>query len=151
MFIFFYRYNEFRRQLHLTPLSSFEDLTPNKEHVEELRKAYNNDIEQIDLLVGSLAESPLPDGFGFSDTFNRIFIVMARRRMEADIFFTDDYTSEFYTQWGLDYVDKTYMKEILLRHYPTLASSLHVNVTNVFIPWKNQNVRDESFPFPIYE
>jgi hypothetical protein len=28
---------------------------------------------------------------------------MARRRIMADRFYTDDYTAEFYTQWGLDY------------------------------------------------
>lgn len=133
-----FRYNEFRRLLHLTPISTFEELTTNPVHVEELRKVYNNDVEKIDLLVGSLAESPLPCGFGFSDTFNRIFVVMARRRLEADRFFTDDYTPELYTQWGLDYIDQTWMKQILLRHHPSLASKLQ-NVANVFIPWESQS------------
>jgi hypothetical protein len=76
---------------------------------------------QIDLLVGSLAESPLPSGFGFSDTFFRIFVLMARRRLESDRFFTDDYTPELYTQWGLDYIDQTWMKQILLRHHPSFS------------------------------
>ncbi|XP_076096675.1 uncharacterized protein LOC143067365 isoform X2 [Mytilus galloprovincialis] len=142
------RYNEFRRQLHLTPITSFEDLTTNTAHVKELRQVYNDDVEKIDLLIGSLAESPLPEGFGFSDTFFRIFLVMARRRLEADRFFTDYYTPEFYTQWGLDYIDRTYLKDILLRHYPTLSSQLQPNVTNVFIPWKSQTTLDKKFPYP---
>jgi hypothetical protein len=62
-------------------------------------------VEQLDFLVGSLAESPLPSVFGFSDTFFRIFVLMARRRIMADRFYTDDYTAEFYTQWGLDYIE----------------------------------------------
>ncbi|XP_071157712.1 uncharacterized protein [Mytilus edulis] len=144
------RYNEFRRNLHLTPITSFEDLTTNATHVEELRMMYDDDVEQIDLLVGSLAESPLPEGFGFSDTFFRIFLVMARRRLEADRFFTDDYTAEFYTEWGLDYVENTYMKDILIRHYPSLDSQLQPNVTNVFIPWKSQTTLDVNFPYPDY-
>ncbi|XP_071161164.1 uncharacterized protein [Mytilus edulis] len=144
------RYNAFRRLFHLTPITKFEDLTTNPTHAEELRHMYNNDVEKIDFLIGSLAESPLPEGFGFSDTFFRIFTIMARRRMEADRFFTDDYTSEYYTQWGLDYIDATYMKDILLRHYPSLASQLQPNVTNVFIPWKSQTSLDKNFPYPLY-
>lgn len=143
-----FRYNEFRRQLHLTPITSFEDLTTNTAHVKELRQVYNNDVEKIDLLIGSLTESPLPEGFGFSDTFFRIFLVMARRRLEADRFFTDDYTPEFYTQWGLDYIDRTYLKDILLRHYPNLSHQLQPNITNVFIPWKSQTTLDKKFPYP---
>jgi len=137
VWLYSFRYNEFRRLLHLTPISTFEELTTNSVHVEELREVYNNDVEQIDLLVGSLAESPLPSGFGFSDTFFRIFVLMARRRLESDRFFTDDYTPELYTQWGLDYIDQTWMKQILLRHHPSLASNLQ-DVTNVFIPWEVQ-------------
>ena len=98
---------------------------------------YDNDVEKIDLLVGSLAESPLPDGFGFSNTFFMIFSFMARRRLESDRFFTDDYKPELYTQWGLDYIDSTWMKEILIRHYPSLSTALQ-NVSNVFIPWNVQ-------------
>jgi hypothetical protein len=75
-------------------------LTTNSVHVAELREVYNDDVEQLDFLVGSLAESPLPSVFGFSDTFFRIFVLMARRRIMADRFYTDDYTAEFYTQWG---------------------------------------------------
>ncbi|VDI63854.1 Hypothetical predicted protein [Mytilus galloprovincialis] len=144
------RYNAFRRLFHMTPITKFEDLTTNPTHAEELRHMYNNDVEEIDFLIGSLAESPLPEGFGFSDTFFRIFTIMARRRMEADRFFTDDYTSEYYTQWGLDYIDATYTKDILLRHYPSLASQLQPNVTNVFIPWKSQTSLDKNFPYPLY-
>ncbi|CAG2189170.1 unnamed protein product [Mytilus edulis] len=144
------RYNAFRRLFHLTPIKTFEDLTTNPTHAEELRHMYNNDVEMIDFLIGSLAESPLPEGFGFSDTFFRIFSFMARRRMETDRFFTDDYTSEYYTQWGLDYIDASYMKDILLRHYPSLASQLQPNVTNVFIPWKSQTSLDINFPYPLY-
>ena len=136
-FIFCHRYNELRRLIHLDPIATFDDLTTNSVHVAELREVYNDDVEQLDFLVGSLAESPLPSVFGFSDTFFRIFVLMARRRIMADRFYTDDYTAEFYTQWGLDYIDETWMKPILLRHYPDLASNLQY-VNNVFIPWQYQ-------------
>ena len=95
----------------------------------ELRRVYNEDVEAVDLLIGSLAENPLPKGFGFSDTFFRIFLVMGRRRLEADRFFTDDYTPELYTQWSLDYITKHFFKTFLpdtIRHYSQFLKTLTI-------------------------
>jgi Animal haem peroxidase len=128
------RYNQFRRLIHKDPVKSFEELTDNAEWREEIRRVYNNDIEQVDTLVGLLAE-PLPKGFGFSETAFRIFVLMASRRLKSDRFFTDDYTPEIYTQTGLDYIEKNSMLTVLLRHYPSLAPAL-VGVTNAFKPWR---------------
>src|ERR687894_330363 len=46
------RYNEFRRLLHLEPISSFEDLTDDPEWVARLRRVYNDDVEQLDQMIG---------------------------------------------------------------------------------------------------
>lgn len=63
---------------------------------------------------------------------------MARRRLETDRFFTSYYNATYYTQWGLDYIDNNWMKQILIRHYHSLATVLeHVN--NTFVPWNTQN------------
>ena len=85
------RYNEFRRLLHLPRRHDFEELTDNPKWAEEMRRVYDGDIEQVDLMVGMFAE-PLPKGFAFSDTAFRIFILMASRRLNSDRFFTTDYT-----------------------------------------------------------
>jgi hypothetical protein len=85
------RYNEFRKLLHLRPAESFEALTDNPIWAQELRRVYDNDIDQVDLMVGMFAERK-PEGFGFSDTAFRIFILMASRRLKSDRFFTVDYT-----------------------------------------------------------
>src|SRR5215210_5120603 len=58
------------------------------------------------------------EGFGFSDTAFRIFVLMASRRLNSDRFFTEDYTPEVYTQAGLDWIDDNDMSTVLLRHYP---------------------------------
>src|SRR5262249_19712897 len=87
------RYNQFRKLLHLPAAKRFEDLTDNPEWVEELRRVYDNDIDKVDLTIGMFAERP-PDGFGFSDTAFRIFVLMASRRLNSDRFFTTDYTSD---------------------------------------------------------
>ena len=94
------RYNEFRKLIHMPPARSFEQLTDNPKWAEELRRVYNNDIDSVDLMVGMLAESPRPAGFGFGETAFRIFLLMAPRRLKSDRFFTVDYTPEVYTQTG---------------------------------------------------
>ena len=128
------RYNEFRRQLHLKPAASFEELTPNPEWQSELRQVYDNDLEMVDLSVGLFAETP-PPGMGFSDTAFRIFALMAPRRIASDRFLTDDYRPEIYTAAGLDWIDDNTMKSVLLRHFPELEPALR-DVTNAFAPWQ---------------
>jgi hypothetical protein len=128
------RYNEFREALRKPRIKRFEDLTDNPQWAEEIRDVYNGDIDSVDLQVGLLAE-PLPPGFGFSDTAFRIFILMASRRLKSDRFFTDDYTPDVYTPEGLEWVERTGMREILLRHHPELARALE-GVKNAFAPWK---------------
>ena len=49
----------------------------------ELREAYNGNIEEVDLLIGSLAEAR-PEGFGFGDTPFHLFLCMANRRLRTD-------------------------------------------------------------------
>ena len=49
----------------------------------ELRQAYNDKIEDVDLLIGSLAEAR-PEGFGFGDTPFHLFLCMANRRLKTD-------------------------------------------------------------------
>ncbi len=127
------RYNQFRRLIHREPVTSFEELTPNEQWQRELREVYNNDIEAVDLQVGMMAETP-PEGFGFSDTAFRIFILMASRRLKSDRFFTTDYNARVYTQAGMDWINKNTMVTILLRHYPELAATLR-GVENAFAPW----------------
>ncbi|GAC1390034.1 MAG: peroxidase family protein [Ktedonobacteraceae bacterium] len=127
------RYNEFRKLVHRTPVQSFEELTDNPKWAEELRRVYNNDIDQVDLMVGMYAE-PKPAGFGFSDTAFRIFILMASRRLNSDRFFTVDYNPKVYSQVGFDWVVNNNMTTVLLRHFPGLAASLR-GVDNPFAPW----------------
>jgi hypothetical protein len=127
------RYNDFREELRMPRVRSFEELTGNKQWAEEIRRVYDNDIDKVDLQVGMYAE-PLPPGFGFSDTAFRIFILMASRRLKSDRFFTTDFRPEVYTQTGIDWVTKTKMKDVILRHYPELEPALE-GLPNAFLPW----------------
>jgi hypothetical protein len=133
------RYNEFRRQLHLAPAASFRDLTDDPELAADLSEVYDGDIEQVDLMVGMFAEKR-PEGFAFSDTAFRIFILMASRRLNSDRFFTEDYTPEVYTPAGLAWVRDNDMSSVLLRHYPQLRPALR-GVANAFAPWSRTDAR----------
>ncbi|AYC33520.1 peroxidase [Pseudomonas cavernae] len=128
------RYNEFRRQIGLNPITKFEDLTTDAATLAQLKRLYGNDIEQIDTLVGQLAETVRPEGFAFGETAFQIFIMNASRRLMADRFYTKDYRPEVYTQEGIDWVEHTTMVDVLQRHNPELSSSL-VGVENAFKPW----------------
>jgi len=127
------RYNAFRRLLRLRPAERFEELTDNPAWAEELRRVYEGDIEQVDLMIGMFGE-PFPAGFGFSDTAFRIFILMASRRLNSDRFFTTDFTPTVYTPLGMRWIDANTMGTVLLRHFPNLAPALR-GVQNAFAPW----------------
>ena len=127
------RYNDFRQRLHLKPAASFEDLASDPGWAAELRRLYNDQIDQVDLMVGLYAERP-PKGFGFSDTAFRVFVLMASRRLKSDRFFTDDYTEAVYTKAGMDWIRENDMRTVLARHCPRLSPVLQ-RVSNAFAPW----------------
>jgi hypothetical protein len=127
------RYNQFRRLFHLSPVSSFEELTGgDRATADQLQQIYG-DVERVDQMIGMYAE-PKPEGFGFSDTAFRVFILMASRRLKSDRFFTRDYRPEVYTQAGLDWVENNSMRSVLLRQFPQLEPALR-GVANPFAPW----------------
>jgi hypothetical protein len=127
------RYNQFRRLLHKGPVKSFDELTENPEWRTQIKQVYNNDLESVDLMTGLYAE-PLPEGFGFSETAFRVFLLMATRRLKSDRFFTDDYRAEIYTEFGLNYLKQNSMLSVLRRHFPQLAPALS-GIENAFHPW----------------
>ncbi len=139
------RYNEFRRQLGLNPIRTFEDLTDNVEHVRKLKEVYGgaaDDVEKLDLLIGTLAEGYRPKLFGFGETMFQIFILNATRRLQADRFYTDCYNADIYTPEGLRWIDATDFKTVILRHYPELASTGLANIKNGFEPWDTGEALD---------
>ena len=139
------RYNNFRRQLGLNPIGRFEDLTDDSAAVDNLKSVYGPnpaDVEKLDLMIGTLVEGHRPTQFGFGETMFQIFILNATRRLQADRFYTDCYTDEFYTPLGLRWIDAADLKTVLLRHYPQLADSGLANIRNAFEPWDSGPVLD---------
>ena len=126
------RYNRFRELVGKKRVTSFEEITSIPGIAQKMREIYK-DVDRVDLLVGLLSED-LPEGFGFSDTAFRVFILMASRRLKSDRFFTDDFRPEIYTEFGLDWIRNNAMKSVLLRHFPELGPALE-GVNNSFSPW----------------
>lgn len=194
------RFNEFRRQLGLKQLTSYDDFidqhlaagSPARAQQESLAKTLrevygqhkcdasriitdaqlNDDgskindclghpdgsmvdnIEDVDAVVGWLAESTRPHGFAISETQFQVFIINASRRLFSDRFFTSSFRPEFYTTLGYNWVkdngpdgkvmekgkpngheqEISPLKRVLLRNIPELAPELE-HVVNVFDPW----------------
>jgi hypothetical protein len=113
-----------------------------------------DNVEDVDVVVGWLAESTRPHGFAISETQFTVFILNASRRLFSDRFFTSSFRPEFYSHLGVEWVtdngpDGRIMergrpnghrdevmpfKRVLLRTMPELADELD-GVVNAFDPW----------------
>ena len=127
------RYNEFRRKFHLTPAERFEDFSSDPAVVTKLRSIYD-DPEDVDVTIGLYAEAP-PQGFAFSDTAFRVFVLMASRRLKSDRFYTYDFRPEVYSHEGMQWIADNTMGTVLARNFPQLATHLE-GVKNAFAPWR---------------
>ncbi len=144
------RFNEFRRQIGLKSLTSFNDFIDTRlpggsaarkaqaEIVALIREIYGthicddskqitrvqraedgkfindclghpsgtrvDNVEDVDMVVGWLAEHTRPHGFAISETQFHIFIINASRRLFSDRFFTSSFRPEFYSRLGYEWV-----------------------------------------------
>ena len=131
------RYNDFRAGLHKPRLRRFEDLTPDPETVARLKDVYRTSTSRHD---GRALRGEPAQGFGFSDTAFRIFILMASRRLQSDRFLTVDFRPEIYTPLGMDWIERNGMKSVILRHCPELAGFLP-RTASAFAPWRADHAR----------
>ncbi|KAI9114063.1 hypothetical protein K1719_015314 [Acacia pycnantha] len=128
------RYNEFRRNLLMIPISKWEDLTDDEEVIEALREVYGDDVEKLDLIVGLHAEKKIK-GFAISETAFFIFVLMASRRLEADRFFTSNFNSKTYTEEGLEWANRTEsLKDVIDRHFPDMTRNW-MRCSSAFSVW----------------
>ena len=135
------RYNEFRRQLGLNPIRTLR--RPHRRRraaCAELKRGLRRraeDVEHLDLLVGTLAERRTgPPASVSARRMFQIFILNASRRLQADRFYTDDYNEEVYTQEGLR-LDRRRRPSRRCSCATTRSSRApaSANVKNAFEPW----------------
>jgi hypothetical protein len=131
-----------------------DDKSPINDCLGHPNGALIDNIEDVDTVVGWLAEFRRPHGFAISETQFVVFILNASRRLFSDRFFTSSFRPEFYTTLGVDWVMHngpgpemmeqgapnghnqpiSPLKRVLLRTMPELAGELQ-SVVNVFDPW----------------
>ncbi|MFE5118689.1 peroxidase family protein [Streptomyces sp. NPDC056669] len=127
------RYNDFRARLGRARIRSFEELSPDQDTVARLEEVYAS-VNEIDAMVGLFAENP-PAGSGFSETACHVLLLMATRRIQDDRLLTVDFRPEVYTPLGLDWVEKSSLTSVILRHCPELAGVLPRGASP-FAPWR---------------
>ena len=129
------------------------DGTPINDCLGHANGATVDNIEDVDTVVGWLAEQTRPHGFAISETQFVVFILNASRRLFSDRFFTSSFRPEFYTTMGVNWVNNngpaamvekgspnghvqpvSPFKRVLLRAIPELQTEL-AGVVNVFDPW----------------
>jgi hypothetical protein len=113
-----------------------------------------DNIEDVDAMVGWLAEFARPHGFAISETQFQVFILNASRRLFSDRFLTSSFRPAFYTNLGYNWVNNngpggkifepnkanghtievSPLKRVLQRTIPELREELE-QVVNVFDPW----------------
>jgi hypothetical protein len=113
-----------------------------------------DNVEDVDTVVGWLAEFRRPHGFAISETQFQVFILNASRRLFSDRFFTSSFRPEFYTHLGVEWVthngpggkmmeggrpngrvvEVAPLKRVLMRTIPELSPEL-AHVVNTFDPW----------------
>ncbi len=113
-----------------------------------------DNVEDVDTVVGWLAEYTRPHGFAISETQFVVFILNASRRLFSDRFFTSSFRPEFYSTFGVNWVNHngpgpimmeigkpnghaqpvSPLKRALMRNVPELDPELQ-HVVNVFDPW----------------
>ena len=65
----------------------------------------------------------------------QIALALGRKGFLEIVTDTDDYRPELYTEEGMQWVDDSSFKTVILRHFPELAATGLGNVTNAFEPW----------------
>jgi hypothetical protein len=131
------QFNDFRRQIGMRPIASFQDLGCSAETVKSLESLYGtgrDGVERMDLIVGMHCDTNRPLK-GFDQTRFAIFLQAASRRLQTDPFYTTRYDAQHYTEEGLARIDEATLKDLLLLHYPALADGGLTGVNNAFEPW----------------
>jgi hypothetical protein len=125
------RYNDFRRHLLLAPITKWSDLTSDPEIISKLEYVYRDNVEQLDLLVGTHCEDKISKSI-FGETIYSVFLFHTTRRITNDRFLTTHFTKDYYTTWGMDYIDDTTFRDVLLRHCPSLSNKMRKNAFLLF-------------------
>lgn len=161
--------NEFRKQFGLKPYETFEDINPDEDVAEHLRRLYQHP-DHVELYPGMVAEAakkPMAPGVGIAPTYtiSRVVLSDAVCLVRGDRHYTIDYNPRNLTNWGYKEVDYDLelnhgcvFYKLFLRAFPNhfKADSVYAHYPMV-IPSENAKIlkninRDHLFSFepPVY-
>ncbi len=135
-------YNQVRIDLGLAPVTSFADISSDPAVQAALASVYQN-VDQIDLWVGGLAEDHLP-GSSVGELWNTILVDQFERLRDGDRFWYQN----IFTGQLLDEIESTTLADVIERN--STAAGLQ---ENIFFSRAFQNssqmdhLRDEPVPF----
>ena len=110
--------NETRTALGLTPYTDFSQITSDPTTAAALRKAYNGDINSVDLWTGGLAEDHTP-GAAIGQTFGTIIADQFTALRDGDrLFFENQFASD---PTLLNQIKSTTLSDIIQRNTDTGA------------------------------
>jgi hypothetical protein len=117
------QYNQFRREIGLPPIESFEDLEADAATTAKLKALYGDGpdgVERLDLIVGTLCEGNRPL-HGFGQTLFAVFVQFASGRLQRDPWFSSaKYNDRYLTREGIRFIDDTDLRSIILALCPEL-------------------------------
>lgn len=119
-------YNKVRKAMGLGKLSDFEEISSDAELVENLRVMYKDDIDDIDLFIGVLAEDHIAKG-SFGETISAIVLGQFSRFRDGDRFW---YQNVIKPGELLDFVNSVTLKSVVeittsIENLDTLDSVRH--------------------------
>ena len=130
------RYNEFRRQLGLNPIRTFDDLTDDKDTVADAHRGLRRrrrEPRPAGRHAGRGAAADRTSASARRCSRSSSSTPAAGCRPTAS---TPTTTARRCTrEEGMQWVDDASLKTVILRHFPELAATGLGNVTNAFEPW----------------
>lgn len=90
----------------ITDAQTNHDGSPINDCLAHQDGAMIDNIEDVDALVGRLAEPVRPHGFAISETQFQVFILNASRRLFSDRFLTSSFRPAFYSHFGVKWVNE---------------------------------------------
>merc|ERR1719411_2297258 len=132
-------YNTVRTAIGLEALTDFDELSSDHELNEQFEVLYEENIDDIDLFLGGLAEDHLPDS-SFGETFSNIILTQFQKIRDGDRFWYQNYIEPGEL---LDFINCMTLKSVV-----EITTSGIANIGTVDI---NSNIFKNSRAIPVFD
>jgi peroxidase len=109
--------NQTREALGMTPYTSFDQITSDPQLASELEQAYGS-VDQVDLFVGGLAETPASGGSMVGPTFQAVIAQQFENLRDGDQSF---YLNQGFSPQLMTQIQNTSLSDLIVRNTDTYA------------------------------